>query len=286
MILLVGSSSDRVLKYFGHFLIKKNKEVVFLNQANLLNKIQIYDNHFSIGSQKYFFNEFTGVLNRIVALNSQNQYSQRIHNALKILSYVTSMEIANVLNPLRYSVTNDSKLYQITNLKLEHIAIPTSTVLAKTNIFSLFQTKVRYIFKSLSSIRSIVKELDPCNYNQQANHSSDEPVLFQELLHGLNIRVHIIKNECVAVSIQSSKIDYRYDYGDRKFQEYKLPLVIKAECISIAKQLKLNFCGIDLIKAQDTYYIFEVNPSPGYSFYEQNLPDNKISYALMKALIR
>ena len=180
---------------------------------------------------------------------------------------------------MQYCTSNDSKLYQITTLAKKNIRIPKSQILAKTPLSKL--QDIRCIFKSLGSIRSIVTEYEHHLYSSTITY---EPVLFQELLLGENIRVHVIKNKCFATLIKSEKIDYRYDYDNRTFLDYDLPQIIKEECILIAKNMSLTFCGIDLIKYQSFYYILEVNPSPGYSFYEKNLLHKDISTALMEAL--
>ncbi len=278
MILLVGSNKDRVIKYLAEFLINNQKPVVFLNQNKIFDSVLVFNNFFKINSIEYPYDKFTGVLNRIVNV-AQNVSCKRIPRALSLLSCVINTKLNNVINRVQYCASNDSKLYQITTLTKKDIRIPKSQVLAKTSLSKL--QDVKYIFKSLGSIRSIVTEHEHHSYQNTLTY---EPVLFQELILGENIRVHVIKNICFATLIKSEKIDYRYDYDKRVFLDYNLPKIIQEECLLIAKNMSLTFCGIDLIKYQGFYYILEVNPSPGYSFYEKNLSHQDISKALMNAL--
>jgi D-alanine-D-alanine ligase-like ATP-grasp enzyme len=46
---------------------------------------------------------------------------------------------------------------------------------------------------------------------------------------------------------------------------------VAARCVHLATALRLPFAGIDLRFAPDgRIFCFEVNPSPGFSYYESN----------------
>jgi glutathione synthase/RimK-type ligase-like ATP-grasp enzyme len=146
-----------------------------------------------------------------------------------------------------------------------------------------------YIFKSLSSIRSIVSEFKLSKSISSNRHTkkflSYEPVLFQETIHGENIRAHVIKKKVIAIRIKSQRIDYRYDDSQRKFELIELPKKISDECVILSEQAQLPFCGIDLIVYNGQYFLLEINPSPGYVFFENEIKDKCISHALTEALI-
>lgn len=283
MILLVGSNQDRVLKYFAKFLVDNLKTAVFIDQSKISNSILIHNDFFSINSANYYYRDFTGVLSRIVSVKD-SAFCKKIIEGNQLLSCVVNTRLKNVVNSIEHCVSNNSKLYQTNHLKRINILLPKSKILAKISLSNFIKTKKysRYIFKSLGSIRSIVTEVD---YSLHPTITPTEPVLLQELLLGKNIRVHVIKDKCYSTLITSTKIDYRYDYEGRRFIDYDLPDSIKNECIIIAKNMSLTFCGIDLIKIKDQYYILEVNPSPGYSFYEKNLTHKNISKGLMNTLL-
>lgn len=61
---------------------------------------------------------------------------------------------------------------------------------------------------------------------------------------------------------------------------YELPAPIAERCIRLTKQLNLPLAGIDLFESQTgRYYCFEVNPSPGFSYFEEHT-GQRISLAI------
>ena len=49
-----------------------------------------------------------------------------------------------------------------------------------------------------------------------------------------------------------------------------LPPTVAEACLRLARRLDLLLAGIDLKETPDgEYYCFEVNPSPGFLYYEQ-----------------
>jgi glutathione synthase/RimK-type ligase-like ATP-grasp enzyme len=56
---------------------------------------------------------------------------------------------------------------------------------------------------------------------------------------------------------------------DAELSAYDLPDELAERCVALASELDLPFAGVDLKLAQDGRVVcFEVNPSPGYSWYE------------------
>jgi glutathione synthase/RimK-type ligase-like ATP-grasp enzyme len=106
---------------------------------------------------------------------------------------------------------------------------------------------------------------------------------FQECVAGYNVRVHVVGRQVYATKIVSDAVDYRYARAEGKtanLEPYDLDGDIAEKCISLSGRLQLAFSGIDLMMAEDGRTIcFEVNPSPGYSYYEQNT-GQPISHAL------
>ena len=69
-------------------------------------------------------------------------------------------------------------------------------------------------------------------------------------------------------------IDYRYSRqsgGSTTLRATTLPDEMVARCIALTAGLGLAFAGIDLrIGPDGGATCFEVNPSPGYSYYQAN----------------
>jgi glutathione synthase/RimK-type ligase-like ATP-grasp enzyme len=75
-----------------------------------------------------------------------------------------------------------------------------------------------------------------------------------------------------ATEVVTTADDYRYVPldGERTMTAVDLPADVAARCLTLADALDMDVCGIDLRRTPDgEHYCFEVNPIPGYLFYEQ-----------------
>jgi glutathione synthase/RimK-type ligase-like ATP-grasp enzyme len=113
------------------------------------------------------------------------------------------------------------------------------------------------------------------------------PTQFQAYIDGVNVRAHVVGTEVYATEIQSEAIDYRYagrDGLETRMQPTTLPDAMAQRCVTLSHRLGLPFAGIDLKREQDgEWYCFEVNPSPAYSYYQQET-GQPISDALVRFL--
>ena len=65
-----------------------------------------------------------------------------------------------------------------------------------------------------------------------------------------------------------------------------LPAPVQEACLRVARELDLLLTGIDLMETPDgEYYCFEVNPCPGFLYYERH-SGQPISTALAELLHR
>ena len=287
MILVIGSDEDPTTTYFVDFLYEQQVNHLFLNQKYFLQGIEISNKVLDFFGQKYTLSTFSGVLNRLTSVECKELVSmpKKYYRCLDALDNIIDNFLPNVLNPGYLGYSNDSKLFQSILIKTNNIKIPQSFVLAGVKIgenLSKISQFNDHIVKSLSAIRSIVQHFE--NNLGLFPDQSKEPVLFQELINGINIRVHVIDNTCVAVKVFSDSLDYRYGKNKTIGEEYTLPPKIQDDCVLIAKQLQLRFCGIDLIMKNDTYYFLEANPAPGWSYFEEMINNKIISYQLVKTL--
>jgi glutathione synthase/RimK-type ligase-like ATP-grasp enzyme len=85
--------------------------------------------------------------------------------------------------------------------------------------------------------------------------------------------VHVVGREVFACRVESSAIDYRYPgHGEDapKIEAQDLPADVAERCGSLTTYLGLLVAGIDLRCTPDErWFCFEVNPSPGFTYYEQ-----------------
>lgn len=181
---------------------------------------------------------------------------------------------ARVANPVQPMCSNGSKPYQA--LAIEEAGFEVPPTLITTDPDAVLEAQARWgdaIFKSTSSVRSIVRPL-------RATTSSDLVAIrrlatqFQATVPGTDVRVHVVGTDVHATRIESAAVDYRYagrDGAAAELTAYPLPQEVERRCICLAGALELPFAGIDLRVTPDgRWSCFEVNPSPGYSYYQQS----------------
>jgi glutathione synthase/RimK-type ligase-like ATP-grasp enzyme len=93
-------------------------------------------------------------------------------------------------------------------------------------------------------------------------------------VEGTNVRVHVVGQEVFATKIETDVTDYRYasrQGGESELTPTELSPELSERCVRLTEGLQLPFAGIDLkITPSGEVFCFEVNPSPGYSYYENN----------------
>ena len=162
-------------------------------------------------------------------------------------------------------------------------AIPDTVVTNDPTVAADFvdEKKGEVVFKGIGGTRTIVAKIG----NDELDRLSllpACPVMFQEFVPGVNVRVHVVGDRLFATRIFSDAVDYRY--APTRFEPVTLPTAVADACVSITHDLELLFSGIDLIENDHVFWFLEANPSPGFSFYELNtgLP---ISEALVELLV-
>ena len=169
--------------------------------------------------------------------------------------------------------SNNSKPMQAQWIGQAGFAVPETLITSCADEARAFwREHGRVIFKSISGVRSIVRELDEANA-ARLGLLGDLPVQFQAYVPGVDLRVHVVGTRCFAAEIESSATDYRYARGSEKtrLQTHDLPVDVASRCVELAEALDLPLAGIDLRRRPDGQYVcFEVNPMPAYSYYESN----------------
>ncbi len=301
MILLYGLGHETPIQMIGNSLEELNQDFFTVN----INSLENTDIHLeyngdlllgevSVGNKSYSIKDISGIYNRSVDLSLFPEFQHvDVGDNSKIILKAKSELFNNllewkgirVLNPNRPMVSNSSKLYQMMIIQKCGFLIPNSIITNKIEKLNAFRRNFQQvIFKSASGVRSIVKKLDD-SYDMQ--NILNCPTLFQKCLEGSNIRVHVVGDDVFATEIVSDGIDYRYSNRENfktDLREIKLDSDIQKKCIKLSQILQLPLAGIDLFKSKDNrWYCFEVNPSPGFSYYE-NHTDQPISMSIAKYL--
>lgn len=201
----------------------------------------------------------------------------------QLQSWIDSSE-ALVVNRSEPSASNGSKPYQLALIREAGFQIPETFITNEPESAKKFLAKnPDSVFKSISSVRSIVHKVSDTHIKDLGDVEWC-PTLFQKTISGNNYRVHVIGSKIFAVRIESDALDYRY--GNTRMEAVELPPDVAERCRKITSTLGLHFSGIDLMRTPDNeWYCFEVNPSPGYSYF-QNASGLPIAEALARFLMK
>ena len=159
--------------------------------------------------------------------------------------------------------TNQSKLYQAMAIRAAGFLTPETLVTNDGEAIREFgQLHGRLIYKSLSNVRSIVKELDLGEVEGRALG----PAQFQDRVEGQNIRVHVAGEECFACAITSDETDYRY--AESQMTPVELPAEVARKAVLLTRQLGLYLAGLDfVVTPAGDWYCLEANPNPAFACF-------------------
>ncbi len=179
---------------------------------------------------------------------------------------------ALVINRPSSSASNNSKPYQATLIEAFGFAVPDSLITTDADTVLTFRSHHRdVIYKSISGVRSIVARFTDSDKSRLADVAWC-PTQFQEYVTGRDYRVHVIGDEVFACEVISEADDYRYaSRGGMpvEIRRASLGSGVESRCRMLAAGLGLPVAGIDLRRTPSgRWYCFEVNPSPGFSYYE------------------
>jgi glutathione synthase/RimK-type ligase-like ATP-grasp enzyme len=187
---------------------------------------------------------------------------------------------ATIINRPAAEGTNHSKLRQAIDIHAAGFATPDSLVTNDARaILDLLDRHGSVVYKSLSSVRSVVREL----------HAGDlprgpmGPVLVQQRVVGTNVRVHVVGDRTFAAAIDTDAVDYRY--ARAALTEIELDDELAHRCVALTRRLGLHIAGIDLIVTpRADWYCLEVNPNPGFTCFDAS-PDQPVARAIAELLL-
>jgi glutathione synthase/RimK-type ligase-like ATP-grasp enzyme len=228
--------------------------------------------------------EFTGVYCRLIETDVLPENRQRgrtqpdrgrvarsffLHQALADWIELAECRVVNRASAMSSNVSKPYQAQIIANFFPTPITLVTNEPDEVREFIRLHQ---RVIYKSISSIRSIVREWSNSD-EQNVGKIRSLPTQFQSFVSGTNVRVHVVGRKVFATEISSGAVDYRYAQREGMevaMRAIDLPDEISRKCRDLSTILQLPFCGIDLKRTEDgDYYCFEVNPSPAYSYYQE-----------------
>ncbi len=304
MILVAGIPSERPLALAIEAIAEAGLDHVVFNQRHscetridLAGEKGAIGGTMRVGGRSYPLADFTGVYARLMddrllpELLDDEQDSPRraevraLHEALNAWTQVTP---ATVANRPRSMLSNAAKPFQCQLIADAGFAVAPTLVSNDPEAVLAFRAHHgRVIYKSLSGTRSIVRELSDDDVERLAQIRWC-PTQFQAWVPGGDVRVHVVGNDVHATAIESTATDYRYagSEGERtSLRPIELSDELADRCRRLTRKLGLEFSGIDLRIDGEDAVCFEVNASPGYSYYEEST-GQPISRSLANHLAR
>jgi glutathione synthase/RimK-type ligase-like ATP-grasp enzyme len=186
---------------------------------------------------------------------------------------IASCATVVVVNRPSAGRSNWSKPYQSRLIAAAGFAVPDTLVTTDPAAARAFLAQhKRVVYKSISGVRSIVATLDE-DRADRLNDVATGPVQFQRWIDGADVRVHVVGEHWFATAVESGADDYRYatrDGNEIAVTAIEIPQELGKRLVALTKNMDLLFSGIDLRwTADDEWFCFEVNPSPGFTFYEE-----------------
>lgn len=197
------------------------------------------------------------------------RHTAAVHDILSCWSEITP---ALVVNRLAAMSGNGSKPYQSAQILRFGFRIPETIVTTDPDAARAFwQRHGSVIYKSISAVRSRVSRLKSEHLERFADLASC-PTQFQRYIAGTDYRVHVVGADVFACAVRSDADDYRYPGPHRiEIEACHVPSQVEERCRRLAAAMGLAVAGIDLRlgRLDGEWYCFEVNPSPGFTYYEE-----------------
>lgn len=291
MILLCGIPSEPPLGLVAKAIEARGGPHVFFNQRQFAQAAIGFEisggrptGSLQINGAVHRLEDITGVYTRLMDYRrlpelagvpesaEPYRYCAALNDTLTRWSEICEARVVNRMAPMG---SNSSKPYQAQLIRRYGFYVPETLVTNNPDHVLAFRERhKRIIYKSISGVRSIVQTFEDADI---ARFPSLRwcPTQFQQYVEGYDVRVHVVGARVFATKINSTATDYRYartQAGEAaELTAMDIPDNVAQGCINLAEGLGLAFAGIDLKFAPEgQVYCFEVNPSPGYSYFEAN----------------
>lgn len=198
--------------------------------------------------------------------------------AAAVLMAMASHSKGCVLNPPAAAGSNGSKPYQLSLIARAGWSVPETLLTSDVQAARAFLRRhERVIYKSISGVRSIVQSVDASDKTsaeEVLSRLGHGPVQWQRWVAGTDWRVHVVGRHWFATEVHCDADDYRYAPCVGKevvLRAGHLPRGVGQRAVALARSLGLVLAGIDLRRTpQGEWVCFEVNPQPGFSYYEES----------------
>jgi glutathione synthase/RimK-type ligase-like ATP-grasp enzyme len=207
-----------------------------------------------------------------IYLRPEPQPDARPAPASACLLAIAAFLDAVVVNRPAVGRSNLTKPFQLAAIAEAGFTVPPTLVTTDPVAAKEFMERHRrVVYKSISGIRSIVGALDASDAERLSGVRTG-PVQLQRWIEGIDVRVHVVGERWFATAIQSDATDYRYagrTGADVTIVATDIDGALGERLVALTRSMGLLVAGIDLrVTDDDEWFCFEVNPSPGFTFYE------------------
>lgn len=192
---------------------------------------------------------------------------------------------ATVVNPVECLEQHGSKLEQLARLRAGGVPVPRSTATNDPAQVRAFRESAgRVVYKPLAG-GALVRELGDADLAEQRLATlARAPVLFQELVPGVDVRAFVCDGRVVAAfAIVTDALDYRG--REKEVDETELDEREDALAVAAAAALGMRFAGVDVKRGPGGPVVLDVNPSPMFSGFEDRTGTRAVSTALARMLL-
>ena len=279
MILVWGEREDSPVALVLDALLDRGARLLHIDQA-VLHRLK-YDLRFGTRPQGWIELDGRRMAPEQISgwyLRPSQIATPQALRAAAVLMALAAQADGCVLNPPAAAGSNGSKPYQLSLIAAAGWAVPPTLVTSDQRAARAFiGGHGRVIYKSTSGMRSIVRRIDAPDraaVELALSRLGHGPVQWQRWIAGTDWRVHVVGRRWFATEVLCDADDYRY--APRAGQEVvlrpgRLPRGLGERTVALARRLGLGLAGIDLRRTpQGEWVCFEVNPQPGFSYYEES----------------
>jgi glutathione synthase/RimK-type ligase-like ATP-grasp enzyme len=175
-----------------------------------------------------------------------------------------------VVNPPDANELHRLKPYQLLLLREAGVPVPATLVTSDPEALLRFRERVgQVIYKPVAggALANLLTDADLTD--ERLESLSHAPVMFQEYVHGRDLRVYTIGDRAVhAGLIHSDAIDYRADEGPIDLID--LPSETESIAVRAAKAAGCLFCAVDMKRTEDGRdVVLDCNPSPMFLGFDR-----------------
>lgn len=194
---------------------------------------------------------------------------------------------ATVVNRPGAMLANGAKPYQLRQIAQAGFDVPDTLVSTDPKaVLAFWRDHGEVIYKSISGVRSTVARLRESDRSRLSDLAHC-PTQFQAYIPGTDVRAHVVDDEVFACEIRSDSDDYRDQRAaiPPRITPLRLPRELELRLVAMTRSMGLHVAGVDLrCSPAGKWVCFEVNPSPGFTYYEQ-LTGQGIAEAIARCLL-